>query len=156
MSSECTECRRIKSKPLNQFMADLPPARLKVYDTLFCHVGVNYFGPFFTKMNQSEVKRYGCLFTCMTTRAIHLEIAQDLTMSFFINALRRYVARWGPIKHVYSNDGTNLVGAAHLLRASIESWNQSQMHKFLRNPEADFTRHRLSDALCWSWSYREF
>ena len=137
--SECTVCRRVKSKPSNQFMADLPPARLKVYDPPFSHVGVDYFGLFLTKMKRSEVKRYECLFTCMTTRAIHLKMAQDLTMSFFINALRRFVARRGPIKHVYSNNGTNLVGDAHLLRASVESWNQSQMHKSLRQMKIDLT-----------------
>ena len=137
--SECAVCRRVKSKPSNQFMADLPPARLKVYDPPFSHVGVDYFGPFLTKMKRSEVKRYGCLFTCMTTRAIHLEMAQDLAMSSFINALRRFVAGRGPVKHVYSDNGTNLVGAAHLLRASIESWNQSQMHKSLRQMKTDWT-----------------
>ena len=94
MSSECTECRRIKSKPPNQFMADLPLARLKVYDTLFCQVGVNYFGPLFTKVNQSEVKRYGCLFTCMTTRAIHLEIAQDLEIAQCPSLLMHSVDLW--------------------------------------------------------------
>ena len=90
-------------KPSNQFMADLLPERLKVYDPPFTQVGADYFGPFFTKMKGSEVKREGCLFTCMTTRATHLEMAQDLTMSSFINALRKFVARVGPIKHVYSD-----------------------------------------------------
>ena len=125
--SECTVCRRIQSKPSNQFIADLPPARLKVHDPPFFQVGVDYFGPFLAKMKRSEVKRYGCLFTCMTTRAMHLEMAQDLTITFFIYALRRFVTREGPIKHVCLDNGTNLVGAAHLLRASIESRNQSQI-----------------------------
>ena len=78
-------------------MADLPPAGLNVYDPPISHVGVDYFGPFLTKIKRSEVKRYGCLFTCMTTRTIQLEMAQDLTMSSFINALRRLVARRGPL-----------------------------------------------------------
>ena len=130
--SDYTVRRRVKSKPSNQFMADFPPARLKVYDSLFSQVGVDYFGPFLTKIKRSEVKRYGYLFICMTTQAIHLEMAQDLSMSSFINALRRFVARRGLIKHIYSDNGTNLVGAAYLLRVSIESWNQSQVHKSLR------------------------
>ena len=50
--SECAVCRRVKSKPSNQFMADLPPARLKVYDPPFSHVDVDYFGPFLTKMKR--------------------------------------------------------------------------------------------------------
>ena len=95
--SECTVCKKVKSKPSNQFMADLPPARLKVYNPPFPQEGVDYFGPFLTKMKQSEVKRYGCLFTCITTRGTHLEMAQDMTMSSFINALRRFVARRGSL-----------------------------------------------------------
>ena len=96
--SECTVCRRVKSKPSNQFIADLPPARLKVYDPPFSQVGVDYFGSFLIKMKRSEVKRYECLFTFMTNRAIHLEMAQDLSMSSFINAQRKFVARRGPIR----------------------------------------------------------
>ena len=66
-------------------MADLPPARLKVYDLTFSHVGVDYFGPFLTKVKRSEVKRTD------TARAIHLEMAQDLTMS---PLLMHYVDLW--------------------------------------------------------------
>ena len=95
--SQCTVFRRVKSKPSNHFMADLPPARLKIYDPAFSQVDVDYFGLFLTKMKRSEVKRYGCFSTCMTTRAIHLEMAQNLTMFFFINALRRFVDRRGPL-----------------------------------------------------------
>ena len=56
--SECTVCRRVKSKPSNQFIADLPPARLKVYVPSFSQAGVDYLGSFLTKMKRSEVKRY--------------------------------------------------------------------------------------------------
>ena len=62
-------------------------------------------------MKRSVVKRYGRLFTCMTTRAIHLEVAYDLSTSAFINALRRFVSRRGPVQHIFSDIGTNFVGS---------------------------------------------
>ena len=113
-------------------MADLQVARLKMFESPFAHTGVDYFGPFVVKQQRSDVKRYGCIFSCMTTRAIHLEVAPDLTTSAFINALPRFVARLGPVRHVYSDNGTNFVGSEKVLSKSIESWNQRQIYQHLR------------------------
>lgn len=74
MLNDCLFCRRRGAKPGNQIMADLPPSRLKINEPPFSHTGVDYFGPIIIKHKRSEVKRYGCLFTCMTTRAIHVEV----------------------------------------------------------------------------------
>ena len=123
--NQCIVCRRTNSRLATQVIADLPKARLKVHKPPFSYVGVDYFGPLYVKLKRSEVKRYGCLFTCLTCRAIHLEVAQDLSTSAFINALRRFVSRRGPVLHIYSDNGTNFVGSARLLQDSIDSWNQS-------------------------------
>ena len=72
--SECVTCKRIHSRTQNQIMAELPPARFQIKEAPFSHTGVDLFGPFVTKVKRSNVKRYGCLFTCMTIRAIHLYI----------------------------------------------------------------------------------
>ena len=58
-------------------MADLPSARLQIDQPPFSHVGVDYFGPFHVKQGRALVKRYGCVFTCMTVRAIHIEVLTD-------------------------------------------------------------------------------
>ena len=64
-------------------MADLPQGRLQ-YDTpCFSHVGIDYFGPILVKQGRSQDKRYGCLFTCLTMRAIHIEIAYCLDTNSF-------------------------------------------------------------------------
>ena len=87
----CVTCQKLKAKTLTQVMADLPAARLQIFEPPFAHNGVDYFGPFLTKRGRSHVKRYGCLFTCLTTLAVHIEMAADLTTDLFLNALRRFV-----------------------------------------------------------------
>ncbi len=69
-------------------MADLPKERLQADFPPFSYVGVDYFGPFETKRGRSQVKRYGVVFTCMTSRAIHLEMANSLNTDSCIDALR--------------------------------------------------------------------
>ena len=112
-------------------MADLPKARLQMFQTPFAHTGIDYFGPYVIRQRRNDVKRYGCIFTCMTTRAVHLEVAPDLTTSAFINAPRRFVARRGPMQHIYSDNGSNFVGTEKILRKSIDSWNQRQILQHL-------------------------
>ena len=55
-----------KARPGEQIMAPLPLARVAPTDPPFTHVGVDYFGHLFVKQGRSQVKRYGCLFTCLT------------------------------------------------------------------------------------------
>ena len=75
----------------------------------------------------------------MTTRAIHSKVAYDLSTSASINALHRFVSRRGPVQHIFSDNGTNFVGSARLLRESISSWNQSQIHDSLRQINIKWT-----------------
>ena len=58
-------------------MADLPEVRLVPEKPRFSYVGVDYFGPLQVKQGRSRVKRYDGLFTCLTTRAVHIEIAHS-------------------------------------------------------------------------------
>jgi len=72
-------------------MAELPSARLQVDKPPFTSVGIDYFGPYFVKQGRSMVKRFGCIFTCMTTRAVHIEIAHSLSSDSILMAFRRFV-----------------------------------------------------------------
>ncbi|CAB4028223.1 Hypothetical predicted protein, partial [Paramuricea clavata] len=88
----CISCQRRKARLGEQFMANLPKIRLTPHQPPFTRVGVDYFGPLQVKQGRSVVKRYGCLFTCMTTRAVHIEIAHSLDTDSMINALRRFIS----------------------------------------------------------------
>ncbi|XP_066302751.1 uncharacterized protein [Branchiostoma lanceolatum] len=113
---KCVTCRRHHGKTGEQKMADLPSFRVTPEDPPFTNVGVDYFGPFEVKRGSSIVKRYGVIFTCTTTRAVHLEKAESLDTDSCINALRRFIARRGQVRMIISDNGTNLVGAKSELK----------------------------------------
>jgi len=75
------QCQR-KACPGEQFMASLLEDRLIPDKPPFTYVGIDYFGPLGVKQGRSRVKRYGCLFTCFTTCAVHIEIAHSLDTVF--------------------------------------------------------------------------
>ena len=66
-------CKRLGAAPGTQQMADLPPERLEAGKLPFYYVGLDCFGPFMVKYRRAEVKRYGCIYSCFTTRAFHFE-----------------------------------------------------------------------------------
>ena len=123
----CVVCRKQKAQPQNQQMADLPESRVTPDEPPFSRVGVDYFGPFMIKRARSELKRYGCLFTCLATRAIHLEVSNTLNTDSFINALQRFIARRGEPAEIRSDNGTNFVGGLQELRKAVSEWNQQRI-----------------------------
>ncbi|XP_067250257.1 uncharacterized protein [Chanodichthys erythropterus] len=117
---QCLQCRRLRGKILTQKMSDLPPERLSM-DPPFSYVGLDVFGPWMvtsrrTRGGQANSKRWAVLFTCMSTRAIHIEVIESMDSSSFINALRRFFAVRGPAKQLRSDCGTNFVGACKELK----------------------------------------
>ena len=70
--SQCFLCRKLGAARGEQLMANLPRERLTPEDPPFTSVGVDYFGPLYVQQGRSHVKRYSCLFTCLTTRAVHM------------------------------------------------------------------------------------
>ena len=107
-------------KTLNQLMGQLPADR--VDDTSpfpFQRVGLDFAGLFL--IHQGHMRRpvndksYICLFICLRTRAIHLELCLDLTTETFLAALSRYTDCRGLPSSIYSDNGKNLVRAAREL-----------------------------------------
>ncbi|XP_061163684.1 uncharacterized protein LOC133172867 [Saccostrea echinata] len=132
--SKCVTCRRQRSKVGEQKMGSLPKDRLTPDEPPFSRVGVDYFGPFEVKVKWSRVKRYGVIFTCLGSRAVHLEVAASLDADSYINALRRFIARRGQVKKIHSDNGTNFVG----LKRSIQEWNQAQIQSAMLQKNVDW------------------
>ncbi|XP_030834878.1 uncharacterized protein LOC105444169 [Strongylocentrotus purpuratus] len=137
--SKCVTCRRYQAKVGKQKMADLPAFRVVADEPAFTHVGMDYFGPYEIKCGRSVRKRYGVVFTCMTTRAIHIEVANSLDTSSCIDAIRRMMSRRGPIKRLVSDNGTNLVGTKAELRKALSDWNVDEISNFTANHSIDWS-----------------
>ena len=104
----------------------------------FSFVGVDYFGPLIVKAARTHLKRYGCLFTCLTTRAVHLEVAHSLTADSFIAAFQRFTSRRGVPEKVFSDNGTNLVKGDKELRKSLQEWNESKTGRHMLQREIEW------------------
>ena len=129
--SKCVKCHRICGHAPTQKMANLPEGRLIADHPPFTFVGVDLFDPLLVKQGRSQLKRYGVLFTCFTTRAVHIEVAHGLDTSSFIQSLRRFVARRGQVLELRSDNGSNFVGAEHELAKVVENWNKPRSMIFV-------------------------
>ncbi len=105
---QCFNCKKRQASVAQQKMASLPVDRVTPSEPPFTYVGVDCFGPFNVKRGRSIIKKYGVLFTCLTIRAVHIEITSSMDTASFINALRRFIARRGQPKEMRSDNGGNL------------------------------------------------
>ena len=135
---DCIMCKIRRGKTETQQMANLPKSRVTPFEPPFSRVGVDYFGPFMIKRGRSEVKRYGCVFTCLATRAIHIEVSFSLDTDSFIHTLERFIARRGGPKEIWSDNGTNFIGAQKELKKAIQEWNLGKIHAHLLQKEVDW------------------
>ncbi len=135
----CTVCRRLNAHRETQQMADLPASRVDDSSPPFTRRGINYFGPFMVKQGRKEVKNYGALFTCLASRAIHLEVTTSMETDTFINVLDRVIAPRGNIKELWSDNGTNFVGANKELKRALLEIDQERVDHKMRS--ASITWH---------------
>ncbi len=110
----CVICKRHRAKAAEQLMGQLPTCRVTP-QRAFLHSGVDYAGPFPVKAQAGRgwktIKSWMALFVCMASKAVHLEMVDSLSTEAFLAAFRRFVSRRGMCAHMYSDCGTNFVGA---------------------------------------------
>ena len=131
IKSRCIRCRHRNANQIHPPMADLPRERLDEHVLPFTHTGVDYFGPFEVKFLRRTLKRWCCLFTCLTTRAVHIEVAQSLDTESCLAAVTRFIARRGYPNTIISDNGTNFVGAANELKAFMNEWDTAKIESDL-------------------------
>lgn len=137
-------CFRHNADTVEYKMGDLPPARVREAIP-FANTGIDFCGSFYIKekkyRNRTKIKTYVCVFVCMVIKAIHLELVSDLSSDGFIAALRRFVSRRGLPKHVYSDNGTNFVGANNQLKEMYALFNSEQHREAVDRFSSE---HRIS------------
>lgn len=135
---QCITCFKAKPRDTYHQMGQLPEARLKP-TRAFSTVGIDIAGPFFVKdgklRNRKIIKCYLCIFICFVTKATHLELAGDLSAESFLNALKRFVSRRGLCNQIFTDNGTNFVGASNELKQlynTVSKLNQNlEINAFL-------------------------
>ena len=86
----------------------------------FTNCAVDMFGPFLIKEGRKELKRYGALFTCLASRAVHIECTCSMDTDSFIQALRQFIAKRGNIRILRCDNGSNFVGTQRELAKAFQ------------------------------------
>jgi hypothetical protein len=120
--SRC-KCYRLRAKPFAQKMAPLPDFKTRLVSA-FDVTGVDFFGPIqltFSKKHPVELKIFGVIFSCMSTRACHLEVVFDATTSEFIYAVKRFMAEKGYCRKFVSDNAKQFMKANRQLQIMYKS-----------------------------------
>ncbi|GFW16552.1 integrase catalytic domain-containing protein [Trichonephila clavipes] len=141
----CLICFKFNPKICSQKMGDLPKERITP-DKVFNSTGIDLCGPFFIKNKYQrkgpEIKVYVCIFICLVTKAIHLEIISDLTSQALIAALKRFISRRGKCHKIFSDNGTNMIGANREIKA---------LSKLVRDREESLFAFFAEEGIEWSF-----
>ena len=135
--SNCYYCRRTRGPIMHAKMADLPEERCSDAPP-FTFSGVDLFGPFQVKNGRKIEKRYGVLFTCLASRAVHIEMSSSLETDSFLQALRRFIARRGPISQLRCDNATNFRGAERELQRAMQEINNDDLRYKLLKENIDW------------------
>ena len=127
----CVFCTEMKLKAETQVMADLPRLRLTPYTPPLYNTSCGYFGPYDVKIRRNKsTKHKRVIFTCLNTRAVHLELVVDYSAMEYVQLLRRFFAIRGYPHEILSDNGSQLVEAKKELRLMAEGLNIQQFRDF--------------------------
>ena len=130
----CFLFRRFDTKNLQPIMAPLPSFRFPTVETdfPFSNSGVDIFGLFYIEDSRGViVENYGLIFTCMVTRAVHLETCTDLNTDTFLNAFGRFCSRRCQPQLLYSDNGKTFVGASEEVKKTVNALDNDRIYKVL-------------------------
>uniref|UniRef100_A0A914QM23 Integrase catalytic domain-containing protein n=1 Tax=Panagrolaimus davidi TaxID=227884 RepID=A0A914QM23_9BILA len=137
----CRPCLKFKAKPYQlPEMPALPSSRITKC-VPFQHIGVDCAGPFNVKINGVEVKVWIVLFTCLTTRAVVLDMVKEMSAIAFINALRRFASTYGTPLSILSDNGSNFKATGTHV---TPLWHETY-------PDPDFMDYVTSQKIHWNF-----
>ncbi|XP_033111023.1 uncharacterized protein LOC117112078 [Anneissia japonica] len=132
----CVKCRKFNHRVETQLMVELPAERMASFTPPFYYIACDYFGPYNVKIGRRKTaKHYGVIFTCLNTRAVHIEVVTDCSTMEFMQVLRRFFAIRGKPKMIPSDNGTQFIGAERQLREMIRGWTKRELTEFCAEQE---------------------
>lgn len=145
---KCIKCFRAKPRESNYIMGNLPKNRVS-FSRPFLNVGVDFCGPFYTKefrlRNRTKIKTYVSVFVCFATKAVHLELVNDLSTKAFISCLKRFFSRRGVSKTIQSDNRTNFVGADNELKKLFKEIDSTIKNETVQN-------YLASKSITWTFN----
>ena len=145
LTAKCVTCKKLRRKPLEQLMGQLPKLRVAVGFPVFSNMSIDMFGPLQIRVGRKTLKEaHAIIFTCMTTRAVHLELVTDRSTDTFLMALRRFTSLRGNPNNCWSDRGTNFIGAQHYLKETTQEWDIPKIQSAV-SEEFSCTFH-------WNWN----
>lgn len=135
---KCVDCFKIKPTIQSPLMGNLPNSRIEPARP-FLKVGCDFAGPILVRPNQLRcrtlVKTYICIFVCFVTHAVHIELAGDLSTPCFLSVLKRFVARRGVPTDIFSDNGSNFIGASRELNKIFTELRADELSGYLSKNE---------------------
>ena len=120
-SNQTASC--VESSVQQPFNLSLQTSQRRDQSPPFTNTGVDYFDSFYVTVRQTTEKRWGFLFTCLTTRAVHVEVVPFMDTSSCLMGVERFISRRGTPAMIRSDNGTDFIGAEKELRECMKKWN---------------------------------
>ncbi|XP_052743215.1 uncharacterized protein LOC128199140 [Bicyclus anynana] len=146
ITHKCIICFRNKATAAQQLMGSLPASRVTATSRPFQVIGLDFAGPVDVKLSRirrSVVgKGYICVFVCFTTKAVHLELASDLTTETFLGCLKRQISRRGKPSQVHCDNFSSFKSASNqlneLYKLHASQYHQANVQKFAAEQGINF------------------
>ena len=140
---KCVDCKKKFEKLEKQIMSPLPIERMKPSPPFF-NVGLDYFGPYVIKgevQKRTRGKAWGVIFTCLSSRAVYVDLANDYSTNGFLQVYRRFISLRGSPQKLYSDRGTCLTSASNELKEIVKGldWDEIQNYGHQRGTTWDFS-----------------
>lgn len=139
---KCIVCERMRAQITNenQIMGLLPDSRFEI-SPVFTHASIDYAGPILTKFGaRAKQKSWIAIFVCMSTKAVQLELVQQLSTESFLMALNRLIAKRGKPACFWSDNGTCFAKTARLLKKTFNHASHNQEINSISTHSGDFLK----------------
>lgn len=133
---KCIVCKKARARTCRQVMGDLPEEKTRP-TAPFEFTAIDLFGPYQVRDDNKKrvsMKVWGVVFCCMSSRAIHAELANTLSTESFLLAYQRFTALRGHPLKVWSDPGTNLVVQNPFRQSCMLSWGSKTKKPWKSGP----------------------